>query len=144
MAKMIFINLPVADVAKATAFYEAIGCVKDETISKGPEASMLRWTDEIHFMVLNREHYGRFTPKPIADAHSTSAALYALAFDSRADVDAITDAAIAAGGKELHPAEDEGFMYSRAFADLDGNGFGPMWMDLDAAVAAMAQPGADA
>ena len=32
MTKMIFVNLPVADVAASTAFYEALGCVKDETI----------------------------------------------------------------------------------------------------------------
>ena len=44
-----------------------------------------------------------------------------------------TNAAIAAGGKSLHDPEDHGFMYSRAFEDPDGNGFGPMWMDPAAA-----------
>ena len=29
MAKMIFVNLPVANVARATAFYEAIGAVRN-------------------------------------------------------------------------------------------------------------------
>jgi hypothetical protein len=29
----------------------------------------------------------------------------------------------------LHDAEDLGFMYSRAFEDPDGSGFGPMGMD---------------
>ena len=52
-------------------------------------------------------------------------------------MDAITEKAIAAGGREAHPAEDQGFMYSRAFEDPDGNGFGPFWMDVEAAVAAM-------
>src|SRR3546814_971874 len=66
-----------------------------------------------------------FTPKQIADSHATSGALYALSFDSRADVDAITEAAIAAGGREAHDPEDHGFMYSRAFEDFDGHGWGP-------------------
>ncbi len=41
--------------------------------------------------------------------------------------------ALAAGGTELHPPEDLGFMYSCAFADPDGNGWGPMWFDTAAA-----------
>lgn len=140
MAKMIFVNLPVADVAASAAFYEAIGFVKDETICKGPEAAMLRWSDEICFMLLNHARFTDFAPKPIADSRSTSAVLFALSCDSREEVDAITAKAIAAGGREGHDAEDLGFMYSRAFEDLDGHGFGPMWMDVEAAVSAMAEP----
>ena len=140
MTKMIFVNLPVADVAKSVAFYEAIGFVKDETICKGPEAAMVRWSDEINFMLLSHAHFAMFAPKPMADSQTTSAVLFALSFDSREEVDAITARAVAAGGREGHEAEDMGFMYSRAFEDPDGHGFGPMWMDVEAAVAAMSQP----
>ena len=56
--------------------------------------------------------------------------LLALALDSRAEVDAMSDAAVQAGGRELHGPEDQGFMYSRAFEDPDGHSFGPFWMDL--------------
>lgn len=140
MAKMIFVNLPVADVAASTAFYEAIGFVKDETICKGPEAAMLRWSDEINFMLLDHARFADFAPKPIADSRTTSAVLFALSCDSREAVDAITAKAVAAGGREGHEPEDLGFMYSRAFEDLDGHGFGPMWMDVEAAVSAMSAP----
>jgi predicted lactoylglutathione lyase len=140
MPKMIFVNLPVADVAGSVAFYEAIGFVKDETICKGPEAAMMRWSEEINFMLLSHEHFANFAPKPIADSRTTSAVLFALPLDSREEVDAITAKAVAAGGSMGHDAEDMGFMYSRAFEDLDGHGFGPMWMDVEAAVAAMNQP----
>ena len=143
MAKMIFVNLPVADVAASVKFYEAIGCVKDETICKGPEAAMMRWSEEINFMILDHSHYQRFTAKQIADAHRTSEVMLCLSRDSRAEVDAITEAAIRAGGKEARPAEDHGFMYGRAFEDLDGHIFEPMWMDVAAAVAAMSQPQAE-
>jgi uncharacterized protein len=143
MPKMIFVNLPVADVARSTAFYEAIGFVKDETICKGPDAAMLRWSDEINFMLLSHAHFPNFAPKPIADSHATSAMLFALSFDSREEVDVITAKAVAAGGREGHDAEDLGFMYSRAFEDPDGHGFGPMWMDVEAAVAAMNQSQAE-
>ena len=132
MAKMIFVNLPVADVAASTAFYEAIGREKNALFSND-QTSAMTWSDTIHFMLLDHAFYSTFTPKRIIDAHTTSGALIALSFDSRAAVDAVTRAALAAGGRELHDPEDHGFMYSRAFADPDGHGFGPFWMDPAAA-----------
>ena len=144
MAKMLFVNLPVADVAASTKFYEAIGLVKNDLFSN-ERASALAWTNTISFMLLDHEFYATFTPKAIIDATTTSGALLAMGLDSREDVDAITRAALAAGGVELHDPEDMGFMYSRAFADLDGHGFGPFWMDPVAAAngpESMMQPGA--
>ncbi|MGY2733689.1 VOC family protein [Sphingomonas sp. UYP23] len=128
MPRMIFINLPVSDVAASTAFYEAIGFVKNPAFSNDQGACLV-WSDSISVMVAAKAFYATLTTKPIADTQATSGALFALAFDSRAAVDAIAEAAVAAGGREAHGPEDEGFMYSRAFWDLDGHGFGPFWMD---------------
>jgi uncharacterized protein len=132
MSKMIFVNLPVADVAAATAFYEAIGFTKNPKFSN-EQASAMVWSDAIHVMLLDRAFYATFTSKPIADTHATSAALLCLSFDGRDAVDAVTEAAIAAGGRETRPTQDMGFMYGRAFEDLDGHTFEPMWMDPAAA-----------
>ena len=132
MPKMIFVNLPVTDVARSTAFYEAIGMEKNPQFSNEQAVSMV-WSDTIHFMLLDHAFYATFTDKRIIDAQTTSGALIALALDSRAEVDAIAAAAVAGGGSEVHGAEDMGFMYSRAFADPDGHGFGPFWMDAAAA-----------
>jgi len=136
MTKMIFVNLPVADVAKATAFYETIGFDKNPQFSN-EHASCMVWSDAIHVMLLAHDFYATFTTKAIADTHTTSAALIALSRDSREQVDAITDAAIAAGGRETREKQDMGFMYGRAFEDLDGHTFEPMYMDMEAATAAM-------
>lgn len=136
MPRTIFVNLPVADVAKATAFYEAVGMEKDARFSN-EQASAMMWSDTISFMLLDRAFYATFTTKEIADAHRTSEVLLCLSRDSRDDVDSIVTAAIAAGGKEPRAAQDMGFMYSRAFEDLDGHIFEPMHMDIDAAMAAM-------
>lgn len=137
MAKMIFVNLPVADVAKSTAFYEALGFTKDERFSNDV-ASAMQWSDTIMLMLLGREFYQTFIPhKTIADSASTNEVLIALSFDSRAEVDAITDKAAAAGGKaDIREPQDLGFMYGRAFEDLDGHIFEPHFMDLEAAMAA--------
>lgn len=136
MPRKIFVNLPVADVARATAFYEAIGFTKNAMFSN-EQASAMEWSDAISVMLLDRAFYATFTTKQIIDAHTMSGVLLAISRDSRAEVDSITEAAIAAGGREAHEPEDHGFMYSRAFEDLDGHGLGPMYMDNEAALKAM-------
>jgi predicted lactoylglutathione lyase len=138
MPKMIFVNLPVENLDRSVAFYEAIGCTRDPRFSND-QAAMMVWSDTISFMLLTRPFYQGFTSKPIADARAVSQVLLALSFDSRAEVDAIMDAALGAGGREHHEPEDLGFMYSRAFEDPDGHGFGPVWMDVEAALSAMPQ-----
>lgn len=136
MPRMIFVNLPVADVAKATAFYEAIGMTQDPRFSN-EQASAMVWSDTITFMILHHDFYRTFTTKQIADARATSEVLLCLSQDSREAVDAITEAALAAGGTEPRAPQDMGFMYGRAFEDLDGHVFEPMHMDVDAALKAM-------
>jgi predicted lactoylglutathione lyase len=134
---MIFVNLPVKDVAKSTAFYEAIGFVKDVRFSN-EMASAMRWSDTITVMILGHDFYRGFIPhKAIADSSKTNEVLLCLSFDSREDVDAITEKAGAAGGTaDVREKQDMGFMYSRAFEDPDGHLFEPMFMDLAAAMAA--------
>lgn len=128
MTKMIFVNLPVNDVAKSTAFYEALGFKKNEKFSND-QASGMVWSDAIHVMLLDHGFYATFTDKKIIDAKATSGVLNCLSFDSKAEVDAIHSAARAAGGTEPRPIEDQGFMYGGAFEDPDGHVWETMWMD---------------
>ena len=135
MARTIFVSLPVADVARSTAFYEALGFVKDPNFSGG-HASALKWSDTITFMVADKAFFSTLTPKPIADPRAGAQLLIALSMDSRAEVDAICDKAAAAGGTtDASPPEDLDSMYSRDFADPDGHGFGPFFTDPTAAPA---------
>ena len=135
MSRMIFVNLPIGDLPKATAFYQAIGAAKDERFCDGT-ASCMVFSDTIFAMLLTHEKFRQFTPKKIADARSSSEVLLCLSADSRADVDAMVDAAVRAGGKaDPGPRQDYGFMYGRSFEDLDGHIWEIMWMDLDKALA---------
>ncbi len=130
MTKMIFLNLPVRDLATATAFYEAIGCVKNEQFSNENASSMV-WSETITFQLLQHGYYQTFTAKPIADAHATSGMLIALSRDSRQEVDAMVEAAARSGGKaDVREPQDLGFMYLRTFADPDGHVFEPAYMDM--------------
>ena len=139
MARTIFVSLPVADVARSTAFYEALGFVKDPAFS-GDHASALKWSDTITFMVAGKAFFSTLTPKPIVDPRAGAQLLIALSMDSRAEVDALCEKAAAAGGTiDASPPEDLSFMYSRDFADPDGHGFGPFFTGPTAAPASAPQ-----
>lgn len=136
MSKLIFVNLPVADLPAAKAFYEAIGATNNPMFTDETAACMV-FTDVIHVMLLTHDKFAQFTPKRIADARETSEVLICISADSREAVDDITDKALAAGGREPREKQDMGFMYGRSFEDLDGHIWEPMWMDMTAATAAM-------
>jgi predicted lactoylglutathione lyase len=138
MSKLIFVNLPVADLPAAKAFYEAIGAVNNPTFTDETAACMV-FSETIHVMLLTHAKFAQFTPKRIADAKLTSEVLICISADSRQSVDEITEKALAAGGREPREKQDHGFMYGRSFEDLDGHIWEPMWMDMAGFAAATAQ-----
>ena len=128
MATSIFVNIPVADLPASITFFEKLGFSFNAQFTDETAACMV--IDEtIFFMLLTRPKFAEFTTLPIADARAGSQALYGISRDSRADVDKVADAALAAGGSEPRPAQDHDFMYSRATADLDGHLWEWIWMD---------------
>jgi predicted lactoylglutathione lyase len=131
MAKLIFVNLPVADLRKSTAFYEAVGATRNLQFSDDTAACMV-FSDVIHVMILTHDKFRQFTPRAIADAHQTSEVLLCISCDSREEVDQVTEAALGAGGREPREKQDHGFMYGRSFEDPDGHIWEPMWMDMAA------------
>ena len=139
--KLIFVNLPVTDLDRSVAFYEAIGARKDARFSDATAAGMAL-SETIHVMLLTHDKYRQFTTKEIADTHKLSAALLCLSEDSRENVDATVGKALAAGASENRPPQDYGFMYGRSFDDPDGHGWEVMWMDLEAFLKATGQSAA--
>lgn len=128
MSTSIFVNIPVADLAASKAFFEKLGFSFNAQFTDDTAACMV--IDEtIFFMLLTKPKFAEFTTLPIADARLGTQALFGVSRDSRADVDRVADAALAAGGSEPRPAQDHGFMYSRAIADLDGHIWEWIWMD---------------
>ena len=139
MAKMIFVNLPVSDLKRATAFYEAVGAVKNPQFSD-ETASCMVFSDTIHAMLMTHDKYRHFTTKKIVDAKTSSQVLLCISADSRAEVDDIVGKAKAAGGLlDPSPVDEYDFMYGRSFEDPDGHMWGVNWMDLEAAAKAMAR-----
>jgi uncharacterized protein len=133
--KLIFINLPVADLDRSIAFYEAVGATKNPMFSDETAACMVV-SDTIHVMLLTHDKWKGFTDRAIPDAHASAQVLLCLSEDSREAVDAVVARAAQAGGKaDPNTTQDYGFMYGRSYADPDGHIWETMWMD-PAAVAA--------
>ncbi len=131
MPRMIFVNLPVADLGASTAFYEALGFTNNPHFSDETAACMV-WSDAIGVMLLTHDKWRTFTSRPIPPATSSEVML-ALTCDSREDVDAMNEAAAANGGTaDINPVQELGFMYNRSFADLDGHVWEAFWMDPSA------------
>jgi hypothetical protein len=129
MSTSIFVNLPVADLISAKAFFSKLGFGFNAQFTNDAGAALV--IDEtIYFMLVTRAKFVDFISLPIADAKEGTQALYGISRESRAEVDEIVDKALAAGGTEPRPAQDHGFMYSRAFADLDGHIWDFFWMDI--------------
>jgi predicted lactoylglutathione lyase len=136
MTKMIFVNLPVGDLPRATAFYQAIGAAKNEQFSDDT-ASCMVFSETIHAMLLTHDKFRQFTSKKIADAKTACEVLICISADSRNAVDDIVSKAGGAGGSaDPTPTQDFGFMYGRSFEDPDGHIWEVMWMDVEAAAKA--------
>ena len=133
MTKLIFVNLPVTDLTRSTAFYEALGFEKNDKFSNEMASGMV-WSETIHVMLLTHEFWKTFTDKQIPDATKVAQVLLCISRDSRADVDAMVTHAVTAGGQaDPTPTQDMGFMYGRSFEDPDGHIWETMWMDPQAA-----------
>jgi predicted lactoylglutathione lyase len=133
--KMIFVNLPVSDLAKSIAFYEALGAEIDPVFREEGTTQMMRVSGTICVMLLTHERFSGFTSRKIPNAHETAQVLLALSEDSREAVDTQTGKAAANGGMaDPNPVQDHGFMYGRSYADPDGHIWEVCWMDMDMAM----------
>ena len=127
--RMIFVNLPVTDLARSRAFYEGLGFSINPQFSDD-EGACVVVSEAIYLMILTQAKFARFAPRPVADTTAVSGPLIALSCDSRDDVLAMMDSALAHGGADNGSVQDmEGFMYGRSFSDPDGHVFEPFWMN---------------
>jgi uncharacterized protein len=128
MTKMIFVNLPVADLPTSKAFYEALGFTNNPQFSDEAGACMV-WSEAIHVMLLTHAKWKGFTTRPICPAGSSEVSI-ALTCNTKDEVNHLVDAGAASGGAaDVNPPEDHGFMFQRTIADPDGHIWEPFWMD---------------
>ena len=131
MSKQIFVNLPVKDLNRSIEFFTKLGFSFNQQFTNA-DATCMVVSDNIFFMLLVEPFFKTFTAKDIVDAHKSVEVINCLSADSRADVDDMVDKAIAGGGKEPRASQDHGWMYNRAFQDLDGHLWEIAYMDESA------------
>lgn len=126
MTKHVFINLPVQDLDRTRAFWQALGfSFKDEL--SNDKAICLNISDGTQVMLIHRDFFQTWTPKPVADATRSTEVMVSLAAESPEAVDALIAAALAQGVAEPRPLDDLGWMASRSFEDLDGHIWEVAW-----------------
>jgi predicted lactoylglutathione lyase len=132
MHKQIFVNLPVGNLPRSRAFFESLGLHFEPKFSNDQGACLVVG-DNIFAMLLTNDFFKTFTAKPIADATRSTEVLVCLSCESRAEVDALVQKALAAGGTAPRAPQDHGFMYGHGFEDLDGHIWELVYMDPNAA-----------
>ncbi|AXK61952.1 VOC family protein [Burkholderia sp. IDO3] len=132
MHKMVFINLPVADLPRSKAFYQALG-FEIVPAYTNDQAACLKISDAIFAMLLVRPFFQTFTDKTIVDPATHVQVLSCLSCDSPAEVDEVVAKARAAGGTAPRPPIEYPGMYGHSFADPDGHAWELMYVAQDAA-----------
>jgi predicted lactoylglutathione lyase len=128
MASQIFLNLPVKNLDASVAFFTKMGYTFNAQFTDANATCMIV-NEHIYVMLLVKPFFKSFITKKIADATKTAQMIVALTFESKDDVNDMVNKAIAAGAVESRDPIDHGFMYNRAFNDLDGHIWEMFWMD---------------
>ncbi|MCV9928484.1 glyoxalase/bleomycin resistance/extradiol dioxygenase family protein [Flavobacterium sp. LS1R49] len=128
MKTEIFLNLPVKDLNRSMAFFTELGFTFNLNFTND-KAACLEIGENIFAMLLLEEFFKTFTKKQICNTATTTEILMALSVDSREKVDEIITSVVKAGGIEYMEAKDYGWMYQKAFLDLDGHHWEIFFMD---------------
>lgn len=127
-ARKIFLNLSVKDLNATKAFFAALGFTFNPQFTDHSAACMIV-SEEAYVMLLTEPFFEGFTKKALCDTRTHTEALIALSCENRDDVNEMVRRAVAAGGREAMPVQDQGFMYARSFYDLDEHHWEVFWMD---------------
>jgi len=127
MINQIFLTLPVADLQKSVSFFKALGFTHNPQFSDDTAACIVI-NDTTSVMLGTHAKFREFTPKAICDTSQAVEVLISLSCESRALVDELVAKALAAGGSTYDQPADLGFIYSHSFIDLDGHGWGALYM----------------
>lgn len=130
--EQLFVNLLVKDVQRSMQFFQHLGYTFNPQFTNEVAACMIINEPSIFAMLLSESHMSQFTSRPLANAKETCQVLLALSCSSKAEVDDLMTKVNEAGGKEHRDPQDHGWMYSRAFEDLDGNIWELGYMDINA------------
>jgi predicted lactoylglutathione lyase len=114
----LFVNLPVKDLSRSKAFFGELGFAM---FGAGEDMASVVVNDGAQVMLLAEETFAGYAAKEVGDATKSTEAILVVGVENAAQVDELTEKALAAGATPLGPPRQDAFRYQRAFADLDGH-----------------------
>ena len=126
--RLMFLNLPVRDLKRSMDFFSKLGFTFNPRFTDDKAACMVI-SDQAYAMLLTEPFFRTFTKRELCDTGRCTEGLFALSCGSRDEVDTMANTALAAGGQHAMEPQDQGFMYSRSFYDVDGHHWEVLWMD---------------
>ncbi len=127
-SRMLFPNLAVKDLDRSVAFFTELGFTFDERFTDETATAMVV-NEHAVVMLLTESKFKDFTKKELVDPRTHTGVILAVSADSREDVDAFADKALAVGGSPANEPMDMDFMYGRSFQDPDGHQWEVVWMN---------------
>lgn len=123
MTTDLWLNLPVADLSRSIAFYEAIGFTRNP----GPgntehSASFVVGDKKVVLMLFSRNVFAGFVGGEVADASRGAEVLLSIGASSPAEVDDLAKRAETGGGSVYgRPGQAGAQMYGCGLCDPDGH-----------------------
>ncbi|RAI98271.1 hypothetical protein DET54_104328 [Paenibacillus pabuli] len=126
MPQEIWINLPVKDVERSTAFFNEIGF---QAVSVGNERAKLS-IGQTAILLFPESAFEKFAGSKTADTSHSAEVIFSIGAESREEIDTFIQKVEFAGGSIFgKPSESDGWMYGAGFADLDGHRWNLLYMD---------------
>lgn len=127
MPRGLWLNLPVADLARSRAFFESIG-FEVSSNAEVDDLVALR-IGETQAMLVTHERFARNAGAPVSDPEAGAEVLVSFDAASRQEVDDLAERVEAAGGTLFGRPGGEGGMYGMGFRDPDGHRWNALYMD---------------
>ena len=127
MIQSIYLNIPVTDVAKSREFFTNLGFSFYEKFS-GEDSVCLQIGPNMRAMLNNKEKFNKFIDKPVAGKDVVEM-IISLQCESVDVVKALSEKAFIQGARRINDPEDQGFMFSWGFEDLDGHLWDLFWFN---------------
>lgn len=125
---MIFVTLPVQDLAASRAFYEGLG-FSYNAYSSDEQTAFLSADENIVVKLATTEAFTQLVDGEVGDLTQGATVVHCLGAGSREAVDDLVAKAEAAGGKTWYPADEDPMTHTGSFVDPDGHVWQALWME---------------
>ena len=117
--------MPVLDVQKSVDFFTVLGFSFDPKFTSEQSACLIV-SDNVKVMLSSRDRYVQLVERPIADS-ATSEMMLSFECSTPEMVSELSQKAIELGAKKVSELDDNEFMVSWGFEDLDGHLWDLFW-----------------